>query len=360
MNSLKLKRALALIWTLVFMITLLPSASLAAGKAVRVAGQQVFVIKSGATGMTIAQRAQLIQNNLDNALVASNNRSPGAVSVVSVSGTPVITLGGYRVITVDGATARLSATTPSILAQKWAHSLKAALANSASVDAYIASLTAGGSSGNASAGSVNYRQGKVVYIPAGMVLPITLSSGISSAHATAGDRIEAKLTEDITLNDAVIPAGSIVSGQVAEVKAGKRLAKSGQMQVKFTSLRTPDGCQSPITAHLIGGVEKAHSKDGETFAGETGATKAKAAALHGAVGAGVGTLAGLAIGAIAGHGRGAGRGALAGLAIGGGLGVVESFTWRKGRDVVLPSGRQMQLQLDTPATIAVGAVSGAM
>lgn len=367
MHKLGHKKFLASASTFIFLLTLAPPAVLAADSSVKIAGNNVFVLQTGGGGMSVSQRAQAIQNNLDNALVASSDRSPSAVKVVYVKGTPVITLGGYRITSIDSATANAYKTTPAILAQRWVSKIKSALSDSASIDAYVASLnnqSSGGPSGGSSSGytasTPSYKRGRVVYVPAGMVFPIKLTTSISSSMANAGDTVQAQLSQDVTLSDAVIPAGSIIFGKITESKAGSRGAHTGELQIKFERLRTPDGSESPIVAHLIGGISQLHTTDGSTFKGENSDTKLKSAAVSGAIGAGTGALAGLTIGAIAGHGNGAGKGVLAGTAIGAGLGVAESLLLRKGHDVVLESGKEMQLQLDSPATIAVGAASGAM
>ena len=67
---------------------------------------------------------------------------------------------------------------------------------------------------------------------------------------------------------------------------------------------------------------------------------------------------GTAVGAIAGGGHGAGMGAWSGTAIGGGLGVADSLILRKGKDVTIPSGTQMNLQLDAPVSVAGVVPSG--
>lgn len=67
-------------------------------------------------------------------------------------------------------------------------------------------------------------------------------------------------------------------------------------------------------------------------------------------GAGLGAALGTGLGAIAGGGNGVGRGAWGGAAIGGGLGGLDMFL-RKGRDVIIPSGTQMQLQLEEPLNL---------
>lgn len=357
-----------------FTISALPS--LAAS--VRVSGQQVLNVNAAAGGLSAVQRADKIQQNLDNALVAANNRAPSAVSVVYVKGQPVITLGGYYVVTVDAASAKAAGTTPAILSERWAKSLRAALSNKASVDSYVAHLTGSNSNSTPSAGSSvsstsspntasagastpsygatsqpTVHRGRVAYIPAGMTIPVKLTTSLVSSAAKQGDLIEAKTSEDIHLGDASIPAGSIVSGHVVETKSAQRMAKSGSISVKFNSLRTPDGGVTPISAHIVSGVEKA-SGTGDVIKGETLKDKVKRTAISGAIGAGGGAVLGTAIGAIAGSGRGAGKGAWSGLAIGAGLGVAESLLIRKGAEVKLVQGTPITLQLDSAASVAAG------
>lgn len=197
------------------------------------------------------------------------------------------------------------------------------------------------------------------YMPAGMVLPVKLSTGLSSATARVGDLVFATLERDIHLGNAVIPAGSTVSGQVTEAKPGQRLGRSGTLAIKFTGVRTAAGTEFPIVARLTGGLEKyaaAGGTDGGAVKGEKLTTKGAKAALQGAVGVGTGAALGTAVGAIAGRsGRSLGRGAWSGAAIGGGLGVASGLFLRRGTDVALASGTSLQLQLDAPSTIVAGA-----
>lgn len=332
---------------------------------VRMAGQQVFAVNT-AGGVSDSSRAATIQRNLDNALVATTNRTPQSVNIVYVKGQPVLTVGGFYVATVDATSAKQAGVSPAVLAGRWAGGLKKALADRAGVDHYIAQISGDTSAtvGTTSSGGQNYnfyKQGRIVYVPAGMTIPIALSGSLSSASARAGDPIEAVLTEDLRLGDTIVPRNSRVLGTVSDAKAGARLSQSGLLGIKFNTLVTPDGVQTPITAHLTGGIGKYEQITSESnlVKGETVKSKTTKALLHGAVGAGGGALLGTAIGAIAGHGRGAGRGAVAGLAIGSALGVAEGLLVSKAADVVVPQGQRMTLKLDAPAQVS-GTATGAM
>lgn len=405
--------AVALTQTLV----LAPSAVLAADGTVRIAGQTVFTNKAPSGGMTAEQRAETIQRNLDNALVAAKDRSPSSVNIVYVKGLPVITLGGYQVVTVDAANAKLANTTPALLAQRWADALRQSLQDQASVDSYVAQLSGTYPSNAPTASQPSYapqnatsynppppqnygspyggqqpqynnappqqygqatqygappnqydqfnrntsygapmQRGRVVYAPAGLVMPVALRTSISTQAAQAGDLIEANLTDAVNLGDSNIPAGTVLVGQVTDARAGGFMGRSGMLGVKFTSIRMPDGAQVPITAHVVGGIGKYTDGNNDgVVAGETWKTKVGQGAIRGAVGAGTGAALGTAIGAIAGRsGRATGRGAWSGAAIGGGLGVAQSLLLRKGKEVTIQSGTPMQVQLDAPVSLSGG------
>jgi hypothetical protein len=412
--------------TSALVIQLLISApnALAADGDVRLAGVPVFTLQSGA-GSTISQRADTIQNNLDNALVASQDRSPSAVGITYVKGVPVITLGGYQVVTLDQSDATAAHGTPADVAQKWSDGIKRSLSNPQSVASYVSQLTGattqttqqtanlspqsappsnfdqynsnsappqnyprqnyngntayngtpnygpppsynnGGGPPNYGGGyggpppnygngpPGGYRQGRVALAPAGQVIPVTLQTSISTQVAHTGDLIQANLTQNLNLGDSIIPAGSVVIGQVTDAEAGHRLAHSGELGIKFTRIRTPDGIETPISAHLVGALTK-HAQAGQTdvYRGEGLSNKVGSVAFRGGIGAGGGAALGTAVGAIAGGGHGAGMGAWSGAAIGGGLGVADSLLLRKGKDVTVPSGTVLQLQLDSPVSIA--------
>lgn len=335
--------------------------------AIRVAGQEAFSVDTSSAGLSVSQRAAAIKRNIDNALYAISDRSPATVGISYVNKQPVITLGGFYVATVDGASARNAGVTPNTLAQRWASGLRRALSNKAAVSSYVARLSTTpavaqnvGKTTTQTGSYPYFRQGRMVYIPSGMTIPVNLSTSLSSEMARAGDPIEARVSQTVDLGDAVIPQDSIVLGRVTEAVAGRRMSHSGQLGLKFDKLRTPDGAETPISAHIIGGIKQYGEigRNTDIYQGETFKSKAGKAALHGAIGAGAGVLLGTTIGAIAGHGRGAGRGAWSGAAIGGVLGVAESLLLRKGSDVKVQSGETLTLKLDAPATIAV--VSGNM
>jgi hypothetical protein len=200
-------------------------------------------------------------------------------------------------------------------------------------------------------------QGGVSYAPQGLIIPISLRTAIDTQVAKEGDYIQAAIQSNVSLGGcSYIPAGSTVTGQISESKAGRRLSRSGSLSILFNELRLPNGTEIPISAHMLGAVGKYQEGKDDEYHGETWKAKLGQTVLRGALGAGLLAGLGTGIGAIGGGGYGAGTGAWSGAAIGGGLGGLDMLL-RKGRDVIIPSGTQMRLQLDEPISIPSGSTA---
>lgn len=185
-------------------------------------------------------------------------------------------------------------------------------------------------------------RGRVVSIPKGTLMSVNMSQPISTYGAHIGDPISATIENDVFVNDAVaIPAGSQVLGQVANVSPAGHLGKHGEVDVRFDSIKLPDGRVVPMNAHIVTKDDSGVLK-GDTYMMDV----AKGVGI--AAGAtGVGTLMGTAAGSILGS---VGTGAVFGLGVGalGGMGYALA---RKGKEVTLPAGSRMSLVFDTPVTL---------
>jgi len=362
--ALKIQLGLSKAATVLIVVAELSSVTGAFAAAVKIGERDAFEVDYGAGNLTAAQRAQVMQKNVDNALVASADRSPNSVSITIVNSQPVLTLGGFYVGTADNNTAQKLGLTRLSLAEKWKVGLKKALNDNSYVDGYIARLTGSGSVGQAGTTSTEsgsfpfYKSGHIIYIPAGMGLPVTLTSGVSSEFAKAGDPITATLAQPVVLGDSQLPMGTVLSGVVTNSAAGSSMSHSGVLGLKFSKMQLPDGACVPISAHISGTLGRYEQKNGQidTFHGESTNQKLEDAALRGAIGAGGGALIGTVIGAISSHGqhsgKGVGKGALSGMTIGAAIGVADSLLLRKGANVQVQSGQPLNLQLDAPAQIA--------
>lgn len=197
---------------------------------------------------------------------------------------------------------------------------------------------------------------RYAYAPAGLVIPVTLATSISTQVAASGDYVQANISQNIPLQGgSYIPAGSSLTGQITDAVAGRFFDRSGLLSMTFQQLRLPDGRSFPIQAHVLGNIAKYAQNANGQVRGEGWGTKLGSFALRSAIGAGSGALFGTAVGAITGN---VGRGAWSGTAIGGGLGVLDDLVLRKGRNVLIHAGTPMQIQLDDPLEIPMNFQSG--
>jgi hypothetical protein len=185
-------------------------------------------------------------------------------------------------------------------------------------------------------------KGRLASVPKGTLLTIHTDQPITTYAAHVGDPITATLENDVYVNDAVaIPAGSQVLGQVASVNSASHLGKHGDIDVRFDSIKLPDGRVVAINAHIVTKDQTGVLK-GDTYAMDI----AKGVGI--ATGAtGVGTLMGTAAGGLLGS---VGTGALFGLGVGalGGMGYALA---RKGKEVIVPAGSRLSVMVDTPVTV---------
>lgn len=186
-------------------------------------------------------------------------------------------------------------------------------------------------------------QGRVMVAPAGTSLAVTTTTALSSSINRIGDLFSTRLSNDLYIGGGLLlPAGSVIEGQVTQVESAGRTGRNGILGIRFSSAQTPNGQRVPISARIATEDGSGLIRGGGT-AGRVGKTF-----LNSAIGAGIGAALGTALAPAAG-GR-VGRGAVYGTAIGGGAGLLSNLV-RKGNDAELPSGTQLQIILDQPLSI---------
>jgi hypothetical protein len=182
-------------------------------------------------------------------------------------------------------------------------------------------------------------------IPAGTELHATLDTPLSTKISKPGDRFTATVNDPVRGSNGtvVVPAGARIEGEVADADEGKTLAAlrgKGKLSLRFRDVVLPTGQTLPLSATLVsvndtnGKNTKKADEEGQVRSGARGKDVAKDVGI----GAGIGTVAGLAFG-----------GPLKGLAIGAlaGGGYVLAT---KGKDVNLPAQTGMVIRLDEPFT----------
>src|SRR5436190_9993589 len=92
-----------------------------------------------------------------------------------------------------------------------------------------------------------------VVVASGTVIPITLTSRVSTKNSKDGDGIYGRTAFPITVdNKIVIPVGSNVRGRITEVKRPGRVSGKGELTLSFQSLVLPSGVTLPIYTSLRG------------------------------------------------------------------------------------------------------------
>jgi hypothetical protein len=167
-------------------------------------------------------------------------------------------------------------------------------------------------------------------VPASSVIGLHVESSLSSERARVEDRVEARVTRDVTIGDRIaIPAGSRAIGSVVAVDRGGKMKTRARLGVRFHTLVFADGSEVPIRTEPI-------YREGESPGNES-AKKIGGATVGGAI-----------LGAILGGGKGAAIGGAAGAA--GGAAVVMAGDRNAAS---LPAGTIVTVRLTDPVTVDV-------
>jgi len=177
-----------------------------------------------------------------------------------------------------------------------------------------------------------------IVVPAGTVIPVTLTNRITTKNAKDGDGIYGKTAFPVTVDNKIaIPAGSFVRGKISEVKRPGRVKGKGELTLNFQTLVLPSGVTIDIYTSL-GGAGGAGERKGEaTVQGDS--SKGDDAKT---VGTAAGT--GAVIGAVG--GRSAGGAAVGG--IGGAAAGTAAVLLSRGKDLVIEPGTTIEIVLDRP------------
>jgi hypothetical protein len=182
-----------------------------------------------------------------------------------------------------------------------------------------------------------------VVVPTDTAIPLALKNTISSRTAFVGQTVYCETIYPIAVgNRIVIPVGSYVKGTVTEVRRPGRLKGKAQLGIRFDSLTLANGATRPLRATLSSyagngnqGFRREESKiEGESSKAED-AGKVATTATQGTIIGGLSSRSG----------KGAGIGALSG-----GVGGLVWVLATRGKEILLPPGTNLELQLATPLT----------
>lgn len=168
----------------------------------------------------------------------------------------------------------------------------------------------------------------MVIVPAGTILHLSLTTGVSSRASSMEDRVDARLRRALVVSGVVAaPAGSIVNGFVVESTRAGRVKGRARVGLQFTTLRAVDGAHHIETEGITREAPGGRGKDARTIA----------------TAAGAGTI----IGTVAGGARGGAVGAAVAAA---GAGVALAT---RGPDVELAPGARLTTRLTSPLVVRV-------
>jgi len=167
-------------------------------------------------------------------------------------------------------------------------------------------------------------------VPEGTALSLRLATAINSGTARVEDRVEATLTEAVSVGGAeVLPTGSTLEGTVAAVEASGKVKGLASITLHFTSLA-------------------AAGRDDRYDINATYSETAEATKGSDAKKIGIGAGAGAAIGGLLGGKGGAAKGAV----IGGGAGTAVVLSTR-GEEVERPAGARLTVMLKRSIDVRV-------
>jgi hypothetical protein len=186
-----------------------------------------------------------------------------------------------------------------------------------------------------------------IVVPGDTRIPMILMNTINTKSSYVGQSVYCESIYPIAVaNRIIIPKGTSIRGTVTEVIRPGHVKGRAEIGLRFDELVLPNGTTRQLRATLAGfgstGDDKYKPKEGQI---EGGGSKGKDAATVART-----TIPGAEIGTIVGAAKGA---PLEGLGIGSGIGAAAGVAWilaSRGKDLVLPHGTSLELQLSQPVT----------
>ena len=189
---------------------------------------------------------------------------------------------------------------------------------------------------------------KVITIPAGTKIPLSLAQAISTKNARDGDAVYATTAFPFVMdNHVVVPAGSYVQGTIANVERAGHGHGRAEILMHFTSIIFPSGytVMLPASVENTPGANDKSVKDSE---GTIQQDKDTGKRIEDAAKAGTyGTIGGATAGGVA-------TGGLNGARVGAGAGAAAGIAWallKRGNDVKLDVGTSIEMEIQRPITV---------
>ena len=178
--------------------------------------------------------------------------------------------------------------------------------------------------------SVKSQTSETIYtLRAGTQIDARMDNEINSKVSSADDTFTVTVSKPVTNREVeVLPIGTILEGRIIKVKSAGLGGKEGSFEVRFETLKLPNGAKRQIDGSLI---NSENPKPPRIF---------KTAAIAG------GTAAGALVGALAGKGRGTLIGAGTGLGIG-----MSAILLQRGKETRIKAEQQVTVILNREVTL---------
>jgi hypothetical protein len=191
--------------------------------------------------------------------------------------------------------------------------------------------------------SVSIVKAETFTVPAGTTLHCRLTQTISTKLNFQGDAFTATVTEPYVVNgQQIIPVGSTITGRIAELIRPGRIRGVGEMRLTAEQIAFPDGRTTQMNAVLL----TTYGAEGVKVESEEGLVKGPSSRMKDLKEIGVGMGGGGFVGTL----LGGFHGAVIGGAIVGGAALADTLR-KRGTDLTLPTGTQLNYQLTSPLLV---------
>ncbi len=171
-------------------------------------------------------------------------------------------------------------------------------------------------------------------VPSGTTIHCRLTQTLTTGLSFQGDHFTATVSEPVVIGGQdVIPLGSTVEGRIALMAKPGRIKGVGEMRLLAERITFSDGRSYPLNALLM----SAYGAEGAKVTGEEGTVKGPSSRLKTLEEVGGLAAGGGVFGLLIHH-------PVLGMALGGAAGFADRFR-KRGKDLVLPSGTQLNYQL---------------
>lgn len=168
-------------------------------------------------------------------------------------------------------------------------------------------------------------------LPTGTEIRVRMDNEINSKVSNVDDTFTATVSESVRVRGAeILPVGAVIEGRIIEAESASFGKKNGRFEVKFETLRLPNGAKRMIDASF---VKVSSPKSSNVFST-------------------IAIVGGTAIGALIGTVADSGRGALIGAGLGAGAGI-SAVLLKKGKEARIRANEVFGIRLNKEVTLPV-------